>query len=255
MAQTPARDFIKAAEVDFRFYRGDLRNHANTAHALTYTGAPAVATIQPVHGVLALTAVNGAPDQTWMVAAQTAMTFESLISLDMMHLGTGDSPAESSALLWGDWKISFAQIPGAGETSTIRLALAFNGDGFGGTYYVYQNLSGAVTQSMLKGSLLHLAVSARYTAGTTTLEVTTCVNGWYATSSVASADHAMIAAPTNALFDTPVVFSPAYLVRMWASYQADAQVLADLYREAQRVLPAATFPAVTAGSIQFNGIA
>jgi len=251
MPQTPARDFIKAAVVDFRFCSGNARNHANTAWTLVNTGVPTVAKIQPVHGVFALTAVDSAPEQTWMTAAQTAMTFEALISLDMFHLGESSSPADTSALLWGDWKISFVQTYGVGMKSTITLALAFNADGFGGTTYITQDLTVSVYESLLKGSPLHLVVSAQYTAGTTTLEVTTQVNGTYTTSSVVDELQAMVAAPVNNLWDTPQYMNYTYFLRMWNTYQDDADVFADMYREAQKVLPGIAFPTVIPGTITF----
>lgn len=253
MAQTPARDFIKAAVVDFRFCNGDARNHANTAWILENTGVAVAATIRPVHGVPALIGANNESEQTWMTAAQTAMTFEALISLDMLNLGNGGVAAESSSVLHGDWNITFVQTPGVGMKQTVSMALTFNGDAWGGTHYLTQALTGSVYESLLKGSPLHVVVSAQYTVGTTTLDVVTQVNGVYTTDSVVSADQAMVAAPVNTLFGVGVGANPTYITRMWAAYEDDEDVLADLYREARSILPGVVFAPVIPGTIVVTG--
>jgi hypothetical protein len=248
MAQTPARDFIKSAVVDFRFHGGDVRNYANTAWTLAGSGfAP---TIQPIHGVRALTYCDAPADQSWMTAAQTAVTIEALLSLDMFHLGETGTEAKSASVIDGDWNLGLYQSPAAGETSNVAIWASFNGgDIGGGGYYIDQKLtSAAVATSLHKGSPLHIIMSAKYTVGGPLLEVVTMVNGVYDTASTAVVDHSMTEAPTNTLFNHTLV-APVYSLRMWNSYLADEQVYADLYREARKVLPTVSFPLVVANGL------
>lgn len=253
MAQTPARDMIAAAVMDARFYGGDSRNYANNANTLATAGFEPV--IHPAHGVPALVYTPGPADQTWMLAAQDEVTIEALLSLDMLHLGTGGSATASASVLAGDWKLGLYQIPGAGQTSTVALYAAFNGNGIGDTYFIQQKLTAAdVAASLHKGSPLHVVISAKYIAATS-LEVTTYVNGTYTNATTLDhTNHNMTAAPTNTLFDHTLV-APVYLLRMWDSYVEDELVLADLYRGARQVIPGASFPAVPASELTFMTVA
>lgn len=250
MSQTPARDFIKSAIVDFRFYNGDIRNYANNANTLVTAGF--VPTIQATHGVPALTYTPAHADQTWMLAAQDEVTIEALISADMYHLFPSDTEALSFKLLAGSWNVGLFQNPAAGFTSVSGLAFSFNGEVYPDTYHVQQAFSAATAISLHKGAPLHLIISARYSAGPL-LEVATMINGIYDSVSVSGESHTMTAAPTNTLFDSTVI-APTYLLRMWDSYVADEQVFADLHREARKVLPAAPFVPVIANGIVFGGV-
>lgn len=250
MAQTPARDFIQDAAVDVRFYTGSDRNHANNGTALAWTGAPI---IQPAHGVPALCYCDGGAAQTWMVADQTDVTFEFLISMDMLHLGTGASAASTVLLCSGSWQIGLAFTPGAGFAYVPSLWCAFNGAAFGDTYFIEQPLwAAAGTVSTLKGGLLHVVLSASYVAATS-LTVTTLVNGTYSTATTLDhTNHNMDATPTNVLLDlADGIACPVYLLRMWERYEDDALVLADLYRAAQRILPGLTGAAADASELAF----
>jgi hypothetical protein len=244
MAQTPARDIIKTAEVDFRFYGGDVRNYANNANVLAGIGFTPV--FQAAHGVPALTYAANPADQAWMLAAQTAVTIEVLLSLDMLHLGaTVGSEAANTRILAGDWQLGFMTSPGAGEATSTCLWASFSGETFGGAgFYIKQELSEDVLISMQKGSPLHVVLSVEYDSIAPTYDVTTCINGVVSTATTASANFTMTAAPTNTIFDSAVQ-CPVYLLRMWDTYQADALVLADLYREARKVLPMSSFPTPT----------
>ena len=247
MSQTPARDFIKTAEVDFRFYGGDVRNYANNASVLAGVGfAP---TFQSAHGVPALTYTANTADQDWMLTGQTAATIEVLLSLDMFHLGAGASDAAGTVLLMsGDWQVGFMVTPGADEATTVSLWASFSGNDFGDTYYLRQDLSEDAVLSLHKGSMLHVVLSVAYDAGAPTFDVTTCVNGVVTDATTSNVNYTMEDEPTNTFFDSTTQ-CPVYLLRMWDTYQDDADVLADLYREARRIVPAGTYP-VPVGAVE-----
>jgi hypothetical protein len=240
MAQTPARDFIKTAEVDFRFYGGDVRNYANNANVLA--GVKFLPTFQPAHGVTALTYTPDTVNQDWMLTGQTAATIEVLLSLDMLHLGAAASDAVGTMqLMAGDWQIGFMVTPGTDEETTVSLWASFSGNSFADTYYLWQDLSEDAVLSLHKGSMLHVVISVTYDAGTHTFDVTTAVNGVVTDATTTFVDYAMEDEPTNTLFGSTTQ-CPVYLLRMWDTYQDDADVLADLYREARRIVPAGTYP-------------
>jgi hypothetical protein len=256
MAQTPARDFIRDAEVDFRFYGGSARNHANSAHALVWSSNQPI--IQPVHGVPALVYCDGGAPQSWMAAAQTALTLEALISLDMMHLGTGEREQHTLRILDGDWSVGFTMSPEAGETFDVSLWVSFNGATFGDTYWIGQPLTAApMTLSQFKGAMMHVVIAAEYAAGVD-MSVTSCLNGLVTDATTENVpNHSMTAEPTNTVFDTASVNSsavPFFLLRMWDTYQDDADVLADLYRSAKAVVPGGRFPEVTGTAITFSAL-
>ena len=107
MAQTPYRDIIKTATVDFRFYNGTLKNYANNTNALVFDYEPI---FQKVNGVDALVySANGVTSQTWMtdVSATQEVTIEMLVSPDMFHLGDGGSADWTTNIINGDWNIGF----------------------------------------------------------------------------------------------------------------------------------------------------
>jgi hypothetical protein len=240
MAQTPARNFIRDAEVDFRFYGGDVRNYANNANALA--GVKFAPTFQLAHGVPALTYTADSADQDWMLTGQTAATIEVLLSLDMLHLGAAASDAVGTTqLMAGDWQIGFMVTPGTDEETTVSLWASFSGYDFEDSYYLWQGLSDEEVTSLHKGSMLHVVLSVAYDAGAPTFDVTTCINGVVTDATTSDANYTLEDEPTNTLLGSTTQ-CPVYLLRMWDTYQDDADVLADLYREARRIVPAGTYP-------------
>jgi hypothetical protein len=243
MAQTPARDFIKSAVVDFRFCNGDTRNYANNANVLATTGF--VPTIHAAHGVPALTYTPGPADQTWMLAGQDECTIEALISLDMLHLGEVGTNAETVLLLGGEWRLGFYVAPGTGQQTRVVLWASLNNQDFTDDYIIKQDLSSAVVTSLHKGSPLHVVLSAKYIAATS-FQVTTCVNGVVSaeTTLIDYAEFEPYDSPVNTLFGGAVQ-CPVYLFRMWDAFEGDAGVLAELYQEARKLFPTAAFVAPT----------
>lgn len=260
MAQTPARDIIKSAIVDFRFCNGDARNYANNANVLAGTGF--VPVLAPCHGVPALVYTPAGADQTWMLSGQNAVTLELLITPDMLHQGTlTTGPAEGSSLLSGDWNLGVIHDTdlsgGYADTAKTGLWLSFNGATLSDTYYILLHFTADyVTESRFKGSPLHVVIAVQYVFETS-MTIVASVNGFAMTDVTTSyADHNMTDAPTNVLFNpiSPVATCPVYLLRMWDTFIDDALVHGDLYREAQRVLPGANFPAIVDGSVTFNAL-
>lgn len=251
MTQMPARDFIRDAVVDFRFHGGEARNYANNSNALVWSSNAPI--IQAAHGVKALAYCDGGAPQSWMVATQSAVTIEFLISMDMYYLGEVASPASTMQLLSGDWQVGLSYTPGAGFTSIPGLYASFNGASFGSDYYIEQPFaSAAIAQSLYKGSMLHVVMSAEYVADTS-MTVVTQVNGVY--DDIFTTDftnHNMTPAPTNTLFDiASSIPCPIYLFRMWDEYTEDALMLADLYREARKIVPFGSFHTVAANELTF----
>lgn len=249
MAQTPARDFIKSAVVDFRFCNGDTRNYANNANVLATTGF--VPTIQAAHGVPALTYTPGPADQTWMQAGQDECTIEALISLDMLHLGETGSEAETVLILGGEWRLGFYVAPGTGQQTRVVLWASLNNQESTDDYIILQDLSSAAVTSLHKGSPLHVVLSAKYIAATS-FQVTTCVNGVISTETTLTshAEFVPYDSPVNTLFGGTAQ-CPVYVFRMWDAFEGDAGVLAGLYREARKLFPAAAFVAPT-GAVYLN---
>lgn len=257
MAQTPARDIINAAVVDFRFCNGDARNHANNANVLAGSGF--VPIIEPCNGVPALVRATADADQTWMLADQDAVTIELLITPDMLHQGTlTTQPAAGSSILSGDWNLGVIHDPDSSgsyaDTAKSGLWLSFNGATLSDTYFLVLHFEPTeVAESRFKGSPLHVIIAAQYVFETSMTVVAT-VNGVTMTDTSSDySDNYITAAPTNSLFKptSPVAACPVHLLRMWDTFIDDALVHADLYREAQRILPGANFPAIVGGSLSF----
>lgn len=239
MAQTPARDLIKTAVVDFRFHNGDKRNYANNANALSGTGF--LPKICNAHGMPALTYTPAPADQSWMLAGQDECTIEALISLDMRHLGTAGTEAETVQLIDGEWRLGFFVTPGTGQQTTVSLWASLNNQEISDYYIIKQKLSKDAVTSLHKGSPLHVVLSAKYIVDTS-FQVVTCINGVVSTDTTLT-DYAQFEpydSPVNTLFDTAVQ-SPVYLFRMWDAFVSDAQVLTGLFHEARKIFPTAPF--------------
>lgn len=239
MAQTPARDLIKTAIVDFRFHNGDTRNYANNANALSGTGF--LPKICNAHGIPALVYTPAPADQAWMLTGQTQCTIEALISLDMRHLGTAGTEDEIAQLIDGEWRMGFFVTPGTGQQTTVSLWASMNNKEISDYYIIKQDLSSSAVISSHKGSPLHVVLSCKYIAATS-FQVVVCVNGVVSTDTtlVDFAEFAPYDSPVNTLFDTAVQ-CPVYLFRMWDTFQSDAQVLTGLFHEARKVFPTAQF--------------
>lgn len=254
MTQMPARDFIRDAVVDFRFHGGEARNYAKNANALVWSSNEP--TIQAAHGVKALTYCDGGAPQSWMTATQSAVTLEFLISMDMFHLGEVSSPDSTMLLLSGNWQIGLCSTPGAGFTYIPGLYASFNGAGFSSDYHIEQSFeSAAIAPSLHKGSMLHVVMSAEYIADTS-MTVVTQVNGVYDDIFTADFTNYFITPdPTNVLFDiASSIPCPIYLFRMWDEYTEDALMLADLYREARKIVPFGSFHTVAANELRFTAL-
>lgn len=240
MAQTPARDIIKDAVVDFRFYNGDTRNYANNENVLEWETTPSL--FGRAHGVPAAVVHNGGFGQDWMLATTDVATFEVLFAPRMDHLIKASTEGESDAISDGTWVIRLYQVSGGGDSETsMKLDMCFNYTGTDDSYITQRFTVADVPESMFKGVPLHLVISVRSTAGVS-MEVTTYINGVYATKTTVEHTYFNISAPTNVLLGMNT--TPTYLFRMWEQYISDELVLADLFREAKRIFPLRTFTPV-----------
>jgi hypothetical protein len=260
MAQTPWRDIIKTAVVDFRFYNGTLKNYANTAWALAFTDGDPIFT--KAHGVTALVYnADGVASQTWMtsIASPGEITIEFLAFLDMKHLADGVSADQTTNIITGDWNIGFANVPAAGQTFKTQLWASFNNNDYGDDYTILQNLNDTASDiSSFRGSPIHVIMSAKFIAATS-LEITTYVNGVYTNAtSVDHTNHFIDVTPTNTLFDgatsgySASVACPVYFFRMWNAYMEDTLEFADMFAQAKKILPGVTFPVPSSSALVFN---
>lgn len=260
MAQTPYRDIIKTATVDFRFYNGTVRNYANNTNVLAFDYQPI---FQKVNGVDALVySADGVASQTWMtdVSGTQEVTIEILVSPDMFHLDGGSSDAEwTTNIINGDWNIGFVCKPGTGQSFTTRLWASFNGVDYTQTAYVMsQDLDPAESYTtVFKGSPLHVVLSAKYLTDTS-LAITTYVNGVYDTETDTDyTNNYMDPTPTNSLFDgatsgyANLSTCPVHMLRMYESYITDTLILADMFKNAKKILPNAKFAVPKSGAITF----
>jgi hypothetical protein len=254
MAQTPYRDFIKTAVVDFRFYNGTLRNYANNTYALTF--ANPTPNFVKSNGVKALAYIADSASQTWMTSLSTTeVTIEFLACPDMFHNPAGESSASTFRLIEGDWNIGFANHAGTESAFNTKLWASFNTTSYSETdYIVSQELAGSdSTTSLFKGSPIHVILSAKW-IDATSLEITTYVNGvWDNVTSTTFASDFMDTTPTNTWFSdyTEYAACPVYFLRMWNSYTEDAQLFADMFANAKRILPNVEFPVPASGALAF----
>jgi hypothetical protein len=252
MAQTPARDIIKDAVVDFRFYTGQTRNFANNAEAIDWLGYPPV--IQPTHGFPALTYVASEPAQSWMVEGITEVTIEALASPDLFYF-MGASAASSATIMLGDWNLGFA-LKYASDIYTPYLWGSFNGSHIDtDNYYFSKDLSvaGIGDQTQLRGMPLHIVVSAKWvTSPSDQFDLVVCVNGNYLHDDTSLPDYELTAAPSNTLLSSGNSPCPIHLLRMWDSYIDDELVLKDLFRAATKILPTSSFVEAS-GSLVLDG--
>jgi hypothetical protein len=177
--------------------------------------------------------------------------------MDMLHLETDGAAASTILLSSGSWNVGLAFVQGAGEAATPHLWASLSGAAFGDTYFIDQPLLAADSIiSAHKGAMLHVVLSAEFVAATS-LTVTTLVNGVYATATTNDhTNHYMDPTPTNTLLDIASnTTCPVYLLRMWSAYEDDALVLADLYREARKVVPTGLFVQVAASELELTTVA
>jgi hypothetical protein len=113
---------------------------------------------------------------------------------------------------------------------------------------------------VFKGVPVHVIISAKFIASTS-LEVTTYVNGvWSNDTSSDYTNDFMDTTPENTLFDgatsgyTAGAACPVYFFRMWNSYTEDAQIFADMFANAKKILPGATFPVPASGELTFSNV-
>lgn len=247
MSQTPARDFIAQAEVDFRFYTKTARNFANTVHEASPTTQ---LEYRLQNGVWALSG-NSFP-QSWMLAAQTEFTIEVLLCKDLWAYYDQILTTQSCCnIINGDWNIGFGWY-------ADPVIVGFNGytfyAGLQGQSFeagvldsemIVQNLNESTTPfyAAHPGSPLHLIFSTRSYTGL--VDVVTMMNGHYS-SNLGDTATAMTAEPTNTIGVIPVSGNnfPMYLFRMWSSFTDDEDVMRDLWQDSRKILCNQTFPQV-----------